>query len=192
MASGTSLSYVVGFLCPKLRHQFLTQSNKRTQGHHCQGTRLSPGSDQHPKCLDSLCSLVAAAVGVAASAGFATGPGVAKPRLVGKTRAVGSERVRETGDELGRTGGADHMMSLLQNRVAEDPAQHPLVDRCPLALIEASLERATLLGDVPDIFNGAQVHRVGVQAVGQALRGKGAEEGVGGYVVGLAFVSDDA
>lgn len=81
---------------------------------------------------------------------------------------------------------------LLQDGVGEDLAQGALVDWGRLSLVEAEFEAAVLLGDVADVYDQADIDGVGLQAKGAAVAGESVEEGVGGGIVGLAFLADDA
>ena len=96
----------------------------------------------------------------------------------------------DAGDELGG-GGAGDGGGLLEDGEAEDFVEEGFVDRGPGRGVEGG-DQVAVRAHVADVFDGAEVDAAGCEAVGLAVGGEGVKEDVGGGVVGLAFLADEA
>jgi len=70
--------------------------------------------------------------------------------------------------------------------------EQALVDGCPYLFVECRLERGCVFSDVADVFDDAEIDGRGGEGESVTVGGKAVEEGVGGCVVGLPFLPDDA
>lgn len=111
----------------------------------------------HAERLDGLRNLVTSIGAVAIDDGTTavTPEGKAELRLVGYVGTIRSQGIREARNELGSSVSVQWLADLLENRVVQNPAQHFLVNRGLLPLVEASLEAITLLCYIPDNLDDA-------------------------------------